>query len=189
MGIKDRIKICILVSFSVIFMYFKIVLPIFPSFLNFELSDIPIFFISLAFSPISGVVAMGMKNILSFILIGSVTYGIGEFANFLLGGSFVYFSSIVFLKLKGNKKYVLSFLCGSFVLTSLGVFLNYFLILPIYAWVFGTSISLFIGKNTTLLKFLILYLVPFNILKSIIIYFPTILIFNKFKKINSRNSS
>lgn len=189
MDFKDKIKISILISVSVILMYFKLTLPIFPSFLNFELSDIPILFISILFSPAVGVLCMVIKNILSFIFMGSITYGIGEFANFLIGSGFVYCTSKAFLKLKGEKRYILSFLSGSFAITFLGVFLNYFLIFPIYIKVLGVPLTSLIGENTTLFKFLLAFLVPFNILKSIIIYFPTILIFNKYKKINSRNIS
>lgn len=185
--LKDKAKISVLIAVSVVFMYFKIVLPIFPSFLSFDISDIPIFFISLIFSPMLGVFSMGIKNILSILFMGSITYGIGETTNFILGSCFVFTSSYVLLKVKGLKKYVLSFLSGSIFLIVFGILLNYFVILPVYAKILGIGIDNIIGGD--ILKFFTVYLVLYNLIKSIIIFLPTILIFNKFKKINSRNYS
>ena len=87
---STKVKISILVVVSVILMYFRVRVPIFPSFLDFDLSDIPIFFIGIMFSPILGVLAMGIKNILVFLIMGSFTSGVGEFANFLMGSCFVF---------------------------------------------------------------------------------------------------
>lgn len=184
-----KVKISILVAVSVVFMYFKVGIPIFPSFLNFDLSDIPIFFISLMFSPILGVFSMGIKNILSFLVMGSFTSGVGEFANFLIGSCFVFVASFVFNRKNNNSKYILSFLSGMIALVVSGVLLNYFVILPVYAKVLGVSISGIIGEGTTIFKFLMVTIVPYNIIKSIIIFVPTMVIFFKVKKINSRNNS
>lgn len=186
--LRDKAKISILIAVSVISMYFKIVLPIFPTFLSFDISDIPIFFISLVFSPILGVFSMGIKNILSILFMGSFTYGIGEITNFLLGSCFVFSSSYVFLRTSGFKKYILSFLFGSIILIVFGSLLNYFIILPVYVKILGISIDNIVGEYG-IFKFFTVYLVLYNLIKSIIIFLPTIFIFNKFKKINSRINS
>lgn len=185
---NTKIKIVILVVLSVILMRFRVGLPIFPSFLDFDLSDIPIFFIGLAFSPILSVVAMGLKNILILFVMGSFTFGVGEFANFLMGSSFVFVASYVFHK-SPTKKYLISFISGMFSLVICSVVLNYFVILPVYAKALGVSIEGVIGEGNSLLKFLAVTIVSYNILKSILIFFPTIPIYSKFQKINSRNGS
>lgn len=183
---QNKIKISILVAISIVLMYFRIGIPIFPSFLDFDLSDIPIFFIGLTFSPILGVLAMALKNILVFLIMGSFTYGIGEIANFLMGSCFVFVSSYVYMKVKSNNKYLLSFVLGMLALVISGTLLNYTVILPVYLKVLGVSLQEIIGTGNTVFKYLIVYIVPYNIIKSIIIFFPTMIIFNKFKKINSR---
>ena len=183
----NKIKISILVAISIVLMHFRIGLPIFPSFLDFDLSDVPIFFIGLTFSPILSVLAMGIKNILIFLIIGSFTYGIGEIANFLMGSCFVFVASYIYHKIKEKKGYFLSFILGMSALVIAGTVLNYFIILPTYFKILGVGIEDFIGTGSTITKFLILYIVPYNIIKSVIIFFPTMFIFQKFKKINSRN--
>lgn len=185
---NSKIKVVILVALSVVLMYFRIGIPIFPSFLDFDLSDIPIFFIGLTFSPILSVIAMGMKNILIVFIMGSFTFGVGELANFLMGSSFVFVASYVFHK-SNTKKYLLSFISGMVSLVLVSVILNYFVILPVYAKVLGVSIQSIIGEGNSILKFLVVTIVSYNVLKSILIFLPTIPIYNKYQKINSRSSS
>ncbi len=187
MGIRNyefstKVKIGILVAVSVILMYFRIGIPIFPSFLDFDLSDIPVLFIAMYFSPILGVGAMAIKNILIILTMGSFTYGIGEFANFLIGSSFIFVASKVFFKLKGRTRCLISYLLGTFTLVVVGVLSNYFLILPVYLKVLGLNLSSIVGEGGTVLKYLIFSIIPYNIVKSIIIFIPTVVIFYRVKK-------
>lgn len=184
-----RIKVSILVAISIILMYFRVGIPVFPSFLDFDLSDIPILFIAFSFSPMLGVFAMGIKNIFAILIVGSFTYGVGEFANFIIGASFVFVCSFIFNKIRGRGGYILSYLIGTFVLIIVGVLSNYFILIPIYLRVLGVSIGSIIGEGNTILKFLMVYIVPYNFIKSIIIFIPTTVIFSKIKKINSRKLS
>ncbi len=184
---RVKVTVCIFVSLSIILMYFRVRIPIFPNFLDFDLSDIPIFFISLVFSPLMGILALFVKNLLVCLLMGSFTYGVGEIANFLMGGSFIFIASYLFKNLK-SYKYILSYVFGLLALILSSLVLNYFVILPVYGRVLGITIEEIIG-GSNLFKFLLVVIVPYNIIKSIIIFFPIIFILNKFKKINSRNSS
>lgn len=182
---NTKVKVSILIGISLILMYFRIGIPIFPTFLDFDFSDIPILFIGIVFSPLTSIVAMAIKNILKIIFMGSITVGVGEFANFLMGSFFVF--SVSFSYIKYSNKF-LSFFIGMFFLVVSGIFLNYFLILPFYMKVLGMNLYELIGERSVL-QYLIYYIVPYNIIKSIIIFFPTIFIYDKFKKINSRNIS
>ena len=184
-----KIKVSILLAVALILVHFRIGIPIFPNFLDFDLSDIPVFFMALYFSPLLGVFAMALKNIFTVLTIGSFTYGVGEFANFLIGASFIFTVSVIFNRVKGRSRYVLSYVIGTLVLLSVGFLANYFIILPIYLKVLGVSIESIIGEGTTILKFLIVYIVPYNLIKSIIIFAPTVCIFSRIKKINSRSDS
>lgn len=182
---NTKVKVSILIGISLILMYFRIGIPIFPTFLDFDFSDIPILFIGIVFSPLTSIVAMAIKNILKIIFMGSITFGVGEFANFLMGSFFVF--SVSFSYIKYSNKF-LSFFIGMFFLVVSGILLNYFLILPFYMKVLGVNLYELIGERSVL-QYLIYYIVPYNIIKSIIIFFPTIFIYDKFKKINSRNIS
>ncbi len=66
-------------------------------------------------------------------------------------------------------------------LTLAGVILNATVILPVYVKLLGVELSSFIGEGNTLLKFLIIYIVPYNIIKSMIVFFPTVAIIARLK--------
>ncbi len=171
---NSKIKICILISLSVVLMYFRLSVPFLPNFLKFDLSDIPIFFITIIFSPIWGVISLALKNLLVCFTMGSFTFGIGELANFLMGFFFIIPGAYFYKKFDGNKKYIFSLLSG--------VILNATVILPVYVKLLGVELSSFIGEGNTLLKFLIIYIVPYNIIKSMIVFFPTVAIIARLKK-------
>lgn len=178
---NSKIKICILISLSIVLMYFRLGVPFLPNFLKFDLSDIPIFFITITFSPILGVIALALKNLLVCFTMGSFTFGIGELANFLMGACFIVPGAYFYKKFDGNKRYIFSLLFGMIGLTLSGVILNATIILPVYVKLLGVTLSSFIGEGNTLLKFLIIYIVPYNIIKSMIIFFPTVAIVARLK--------
>lgn len=179
---NSKIKICILISLSVVLMYFRLSVPFLPNFLKFDLSDIPIFFITIIFSPIWGVISLALKNLLVCFTMGSFTFGIGELANFLMGVFFIIPGAYFYKKFDGNRKYIFSLLSGMIGLTLAGVILNATVILPVYVKLLGVELSSFIGEGNTLLKFLIIYIVPYNIIKSMIVFFPTVAIIARLKK-------
>ncbi|BAK81653.1 ECF transporter S component [Candidatus Arthromitus sp. SFB-rat-Yit] len=179
---NNKIKICILVALSVVLMYFRLSVPFLPNFLTFDLSDIPIFFITIIFSPILGVISLALKNLLVCFTMGSFTFGIGELANFLMGFCFIVPGAYFYKKFNGKNRYIFSLLSGMIGLTLSGVILNATVILPVYVKLLGVELSSFIGEANTLLKFLIIYIVPYNVIKSMIIFFPTVAIIDRFKK-------
>lgn len=65
------------------FLAFKI--PIMPGFISFDFSDVPAVLASLTMGPVSGVAVCLIKNLGGFLLAGSMTGGVGEVSNFILG--------------------------------------------------------------------------------------------------------
>lgn len=180
---RVKLKVSILIGLSIILMYFRVNIPIFPGFLDYDLSDIPILFIGLYFSPLFGVLGLFIKNLLVCFIIGSFTFGIGELASFLMVTPFILVGSILFRKLEGRKKYLVSYLCSSLSLIVSAVMLNYFVILPLYSKILNLNI-LEIIEGRSILGFLAFVIVPYNIIKSIIVFIPTVIIYDKIK--NSR---
>lgn len=186
MSTNVKLRVSILIGLSIILMYFRVNIPIFPQFLDYDLSDIPIFFIGLVFSPLWGVLALFIKNLLVCFIIGSFTFGVGELAGFLMMTPFIFIGSSLFNRLSGYKKYVLSYLCSTLSLIISAVFLNYFVILPLYSRVLEVDIVEIIG-GSTMFGFLAFVIVPYNIIKSIIVFIPSVIINGRVK--NSRISS
>ena len=81
---------------------------------------------------------------------------------------------------------LLGMAAGTAVLVALGSLVNYFILLPVYATVFGQPLEFFVQMGNALnpaivdLKTLILYAVaPFNLLKGLLISALTFVIYRK----------
>ncbi len=180
--VKILVKIAILSTISYILFLMKMVIPIFPSFLKFDFSDLPALIASFAISPLVGVAVELFKNLLHLPM--TSTAGVGELANFLIGSAFVLPAGIIYQKHR-TKKCVLSSLGVSILSTSIvGVLTNYFILIPLYSKfipldsiiAMSNAVIPMIKDKFTLVIFGIL---PFNILKGTIISIVTLLIYKK----------
>lgn len=177
-------RIAILSAMATIIMYFEFLIPFIPPFLKIDFSEVIVLLAALALGPISAVIIELIKNL--FHLFSTQSAGIGELANFLIGISFVVPAAIVYKKMKNKKGALLSLSIGTLSMTVFASIFNYFILLPLYAMVLhypteavvqlGTSVN----KNITDIKSLIaLGIVPFNLLKGIIVSVLVMVIYKK----------
>lgn len=180
------VKVSILVAIGYIFMFISIPIPVlFPSFLKFDISDITAVLGGITLGPIYGILICFLKNLLQFITGMSTTGGVGEFANFLIGSSFVYFSSSYFNKHK--EKLFKSLLIGTIAMIIAGCLANYFIILPFYSTIMPIEAVISMGSQINPLvvnkiSFIIYMIAPFNLLKGSILSITIALVYNKIKK-------
>lgn len=184
------IKVSLLGAISFVLMAMDFAVPIFPSFLKFDIGDIPSLVGGFALGPVAAVMIQLIKNVLKIAIIGSSTGGIGELSNFVIGSSFAGVASLIYQHHKSIKSAIASCLCGTLTMSALGVFSNYFVMLPLYAKLFkmpmekivamGSKINPAIDSTLTLVLYSIL---PFNILKGMIISILTMLIYKKLSPI------
>ena len=167
------IKIAILSAIAFIVMMFEIPLnPAFP-WLKIDLSDMPALMGAFAFGPIAGIIIEFMKNFLNILLTGTVTGGVGEFANFLIGISFVVPASIIYKKYKTKKSAIVGMLVGTVSIIVVGILANIFILLPLY----GMELH---GK--ALVTYIVAGLLPVNGLKAIINSVITLILYKKLSK-------
>lgn len=81
-------QIGILAAISYFLRFLEVPLPIFPSFLKLDLSDIVAVFGGLSMGPVAGFIVVVIKNLLQAVS-GSTTGGVGEIANVLIAGPYV----------------------------------------------------------------------------------------------------
>ena len=76
-----------LAAVACVLAFFEFPVPLSPSFARMDLSDYPALIGAFAFGPLCGILVELVKNALQ--LLSSSTGGVGELANFLMGGSYV----------------------------------------------------------------------------------------------------
>ncbi|WAW15878.1 ECF transporter S component [Peptostreptococcus equinus] len=168
-------------------MFIEMPIPIFPSFLKIDISDIPALVAGLALGPIAGFMVEFIKNLLHLIT-STQTGGVGELANVIVGGSFVVTSSMIYRKNRDAKSYIKAFLAATIVMTLVGSIVNYFFLLPFYGQLMGMDAIIGMGKAVNpkvndLLSFVLWFIAPFNLLKGLILSILSVPFFKKLDNI------
>lgn len=165
------VKAALLLTLGFILTYFEFpILPAFP-WLKVDLSAVPILLSGFAFGPLVGVGVEIMKNLLVFMIKGSQSGGVGEIANIIVVGSYVFTASMVFKKFKTRKGAILGAFAGSVVMIPLAMLANYFILIPLY---FPG------GMEAQMLRSYLFYGIPvFNFIKGAIISIVGILFYDR----------
>lgn len=183
---KNMVKISVLAVISMVLMFFDISVPFAPGFLKLDIADLPALIGAFAMGPMAGVLVQLVKNLLNLLIEGSITGGIGELSNFLVGSIFVYTAGYVYYKKKDFKNAVIGLVVGVLTMTIFATLSNYFVVFPLYAKVFGWPIEKLIEMGSVVNKAVVDYktlilfaVVPFNLLKGTVVSAVTLLIYKK----------
>lgn len=186
-NVNKLVKISMLTAMAFVLMLFEFPIPGFPPFLKLDFSDLPALIGGLALGPVAGVIVEGGKIVLNLAFNGTYTAGIGELANFLVGGVFVFVASFIYHINKAKKSAILGLIAGTLAMTIVGALFNYYILLPFYATVMG-GMSNVVGSAaegnsniSSVLGVVVLGITPFNILKGAIV---SIITFISYKRLS-----
>ncbi|WP_371809531.1 ECF transporter S component [Halobacillus sp. Marseille-Q1614] len=150
-------------TISMLLMFLNFPLPMLPPYLKVDFSELPALIAALMFTPAAGIVVEALKNLLYLIYTGAAD-PVGVAANFSAGALFVVPAAMIYHKFKSTKSLIAGLVTGAAVMAVGMSILNYFVILPAYAWFMGwETMSAQVKWGTILVGIL-----PFNLLKGII---------------------
>lgn len=168
------------VAFLLAFLEFST--PLAPSFIKMDLSDFPALIGAFAFGPLCGVLVQLVKNALG--LFSTSTGGVGELANFIMGGACALTAGLIYKHHKTKKGAWLAVILSSLVRGIVAAFTNYFILLPLYEGFM--PLDKLIATFSQVLPFIktkidiVLYsALPFNILKGLIAGLATMPIYKR----------
>lgn len=177
-------KIGILAAIAVILMFFEMPLPMMPSFLKLDASELPAIIGAFILGPMAGVSIEFIKNLLHAA--NTQTMGIGEIANFLVGVAFILPAGYLYQNYKSRNGAVLSLMVGTFSMMIAASLLNYFILLPLYQTMLHFPLEQIINLGTVanprivdLKSFITMAIAPFNLIKGIVISIFTLMIYKK----------
>lgn len=190
------IQISIFAAISTIVMFFEVPVFFLPNFYKLDFSDAIVLISGFSLGPLAGVMTQGVKILLSLLIKGSSSLGIGQFANFITGIFLILPSSLIYKKYRTFKGACLSMLAGVSSLVFISACLNYFMLIPIYEKLFlfeeTTIISLANAINpfiTDRLTFVLFGVCPFNLLKGILVCTLALLLYKKLTSLINKISS
>lgn len=190
LGTREIVTIGMLGAIAVVLMLFEIPLPFAPPFYEIDFSEVPVLVGCFALGPVAGVLIEFVKILLNLVINGSATAGVGELANFCIGCSFCIPAGIIYQRKKTKKGAMVGLVSGTLIMTFLGCFINAYVMLPTYAKAFQIPIEGLIEMGTKvntsitdLFTFVMFAVVPFNLLKGVLVSIIVILIYKKISPI------
>lgn len=178
------VKAALLVAFAVVLMYIDLpVLPAFP-WLRIDFSEVPILIGTFAFGPLVGIIIEALKNFVIILIKGTTTAGIGELANFIVGAAIVLPAGIIYKKNKTRNSAIISLIVGTISMTVIGALANYFVLIPIYS-AFMPALK----ENAYIAKYIIAGVVPFNLIKGILVSLITMAVYKKVARLIHREAA
>ena len=184
--VRGLVQIGMLSALAIVLMLFEFPLPFAPGFYKLDFSELPVIIGAFAIHPFAGVMIELVKILLNLLLDGSATAGVGEVANFCIGCCFVVPASVIYHYKKNRKNAIIGLCVGTLFMTIAGCFINAYVMLPTYSAAFHMEIEKLIAMGTavnpainSLWTFILLAVVPFNLVKGILVSVITILIYKK----------
>ncbi|MCR5025784.1 MAG: ECF transporter S component [Lachnospiraceae bacterium] len=181
-GSKIR-KLCgtaMLGAVAYVLMFLEFPIPLIPSFIKMDFSELPALIASFAYGPMLGVAVCLIKNLIH--LINTQSGGVGELSNFILGAVFVFSAGIVYKKLHTKTGAALGALIGAIAMALISVPSNYFIVYPVYTAFMPMEAIIgayqAINPNVkTLMDCLITFNMPFTFFKGLCSLIITIFIY------------
>ena len=167
-------------------------IPLFfaPSFYKIDLSELPVLICTFYLGPVAGVICELLKVCVKLLLKGTTTAFVGDFANFAVGCSFILPASIVYHARPSRRSALIGLCVGTLCMTVFGSAFNAIYLLPKFAQMFGMPMEAIVGMGTkinariTSVSTLVLYaVVPFNLLKGVVVSFLTMLLYKRISPI------
>ncbi len=141
-------------------------------FLEIEFSDLPAIVGALALGPVAGVLVELIKNLLHLPM--TSTGFVGEFANFVVNGTFVLVIGIFYKLNKTKKGAIIALLLGSVVMPLIAALVNYFIMLPLY---------MSAASHSAKLNLVVTTITPFNFVRAIVLSFITVFCYKRLSPI------
>ncbi len=161
-----------------------------PGFYKLDFSEVPVMICTFYLGPSAGVLCELIKVILKILLKGTSTAFVGDFANFVVGCTFVLPASIIYHTRRSNKSAIIGLVAGTLIMTVFGSLFNALYLIPKFAQLFhmpletivnmGTAINKHITSVPTLALFAV---APFNLLKGVIVSVLTFLLYKALLKV------
>ena len=193
---KDKIRAAavtgLMSALGFVLMLIEVSVPIMPSFIKLDFSELPALITSFLFGPIYGVMVCLIKNLLHLLV--TSTAGVGELANFLMGIFFVGTAGLIYKYRKNRVGALLGSVLGALVMGIACVFINYFVVYPIYynlllpEAVILSFYQAILPSVDSIFKALLIFNLPFTFVKGMIDAVICFLVYKKISPILKKHS-
>ncbi|MBQ6385662.1 MAG: ECF transporter S component [Lachnospiraceae bacterium] len=183
---RKMVFIGVLGAVSFVLMMINFSLPFAPAFLKFDIAELPALFAGFFMGPAAGFVVIIVKILLKLVIQGTDTAFVGEFSNLAGSAVFVLIAAFIYKKNRTKKGAVIGMLASSIAVSVLFIFINAYVMFPLYSELYGMPMEAIIGMGsainpairdmTTMMLFSVF---PFNLFKHIVTSLLTFLVYKR----------
>lgn len=192
---KTITVVAMLGALSAILMILEFKIPLAPTFVAMDFSDVPIMLGGFLLGPLAGVLIVSLKIFLNLILNGTSTMFVGELANFILSVAFVLPAALIYKREKTKKSAIKGLIISTIFTSILAIVMNVFFIFPLYASLFGLTMDNIVEMAkvanplvSDLTTMLIFSLLPFNLFKYGVVSLIVMVSYKKLSHLFSKYS-
>lgn len=189
---KENIRritvIGIMSAVSAVLMMLSFNIPIMPSFIKMDFSELPALITAFSIGPISGVIVCFIKNLINLMF--TTTAGVGELSNFVLGACLVLPAGLIYKKIKTRGGALIGAVAGSLIMAVFSIPWNYYVTYPAYINILNFPLEAILGMYKAinpnvngLMQALLIFNLPYTFCKGVIISVLTFLLYKKLSPI------
>lgn len=176
----------VMAAVATVLMFISFKLPFMPSFISLDFSELPALIASFTLGPLSGVAVCFVKNLVN--LTQSMTGGVGELSNFMIGSAFVLPAGLIYKKHRNLAGAAVGSVLGALFMALLGLISNYYIVYPIYTNLMPMEaiMGMYQAINPSvenLWQALIVFNLPFTFCKGLISAVVTLLVYKKLEPV------
>ena len=157
-----------------------------PEFYKLDFSELPVLLCGFYLGPSAAVTCEGVKVLLKLLVKGTSTAFVGDFANFVVGCSFVIPATIWYHLHKSKHSAVIGLILGTVSMAVLGSAFNAVYLLPKFSQLFGLPLDAIIGMGAAIrggvnsvTTFVVLCVAPLNLVKGAMVSVLTMLLYKR----------
>ena len=157
-----------------------------PEFYKLDFSELPVLLCGFFLGPSAAVACEGVKVLLKLLVKGTSTAFVGDFANFVVGCSFVIPATIWYHLHKSKHSAIIGLILGTVSMAVLGSAFNAIYLLPKFSQLFDLPMEAILAMGakihpaiTDVSTFVMLCVAPLNLVKGVMVSVLTLLLYKK----------
>ena len=190
LDVRKMTVTAMLSAIAFVLMFLDTAVPIMPSFIKLDLSELPALIATFALGPVCGVIVCLIKNLLHLLI--TTTGGVGELSNFILGAAFVLPAGLIYQHKKTKKNAIIGAIVGALAMAIISFPSNLFIVYPVYYNFMPKDVIIAalvpFANIDSIAKCLLLFNVPFTFVKGLISAIITILIYQPLRPLLKGNN-
>ena len=178
----------IMSAVSAVLMMLSFNIPIMPSFIKMDFSELPALITAFSIGPVWGVAVCLIKNLVNLPF--TTTAGVGELSNFVLGAMLVLPAGLIYEKNKTRVGALVGAAVGSLIMAVVSIPWNYFVTYPAFVKILNFPLEAILGMYQKinpsvdgLLQALLVFNLPYTFCKGLVISLLTFLVYKRLSPI------